>query len=82
MLKGLVALLGIYFFFLAEKMVSTVSEYRAEKAVEKVLIYKKINSLKGNSFSADQTESDTTSVQSIVESCGHRILCQGGIRND
>ncbi len=35
-LKGLVALIGIYFFFLAEKMVSTISEYRAEKAAERV----------------------------------------------
>ena len=35
-LKGLVGLGGIYFFFLAEKLVSTISEYRTEKAAEKV----------------------------------------------
>lgn len=35
-LKGLVGLSGIYFFFLAEKLVSTISEYRTEKAAEKV----------------------------------------------
>uniref|UniRef100_A0A5K3EHM3 Zinc transporter ZIP10 n=1 Tax=Mesocestoides corti TaxID=53468 RepID=A0A5K3EHM3_MESCO len=34
-LKGLVALVGIYFFFLAEKLVSTISEYRTEKAADK-----------------------------------------------
>nr|CDS29205.1 zinc transporter foi [Hymenolepis microstoma] len=34
-LKGLLGLGGIYFFFLAEKLVSTISEYRTEKAAEK-----------------------------------------------
>lgn len=35
-LKGLLGLGGIYFFFLAEKLVGTISEYRTEKAAEKV----------------------------------------------
>ncbi|VDK83140.1 unnamed protein product [Dibothriocephalus latus] len=34
MLKGLVALIGVYFFFCAEKLVSTISEYKAEKRAE------------------------------------------------
>nr|VZI24141.1 unnamed protein product [Spirometra erinaceieuropaei] len=34
MLKGLVALIGVYFFFCAEKFVSTISEYKAEKKAE------------------------------------------------
>ncbi|EUB58781.1 Zinc transporter ZIP10 [Echinococcus granulosus] len=34
-LKGLLGLGGIYFFFLAEKLVGTISEYRTEKAAEK-----------------------------------------------
>ncbi|BHF66021.1 hypothetical protein SprV_0200903500 [Sparganum proliferum] len=34
MLKGLVALIGVYFFFCAEKFVSTFSEYKAEKKAE------------------------------------------------
>ncbi|VDK37491.1 unnamed protein product [Taenia asiatica] len=35
-LKGLLGLGGIYFFFLSEKLVGTISEYRTEKAAEKV----------------------------------------------
>ncbi|VDL90025.1 unnamed protein product [Schistocephalus solidus] len=34
MLKGLVALVGVYFFFCAEKLVSSISEYKAEKKAE------------------------------------------------
>ncbi|VUZ51599.1 unnamed protein product [Hymenolepis diminuta] len=34
-LKGLLGLGGIYFFFIAEKLVGTISEYRTEKAAEK-----------------------------------------------
>ncbi|CAH8548974.1 unnamed protein product [Schistosoma rodhaini] len=34
-LKGLVALGGVYFFFMAEKILSLTSEYRAEKKLEK-----------------------------------------------
>lgn len=34
--KNLLGLGGIYFFFLAEKLVSTISDYRTEKAAEKV----------------------------------------------
>ncbi|KAL5963387.1 Zinc transporter ZIP10 [Taenia solium] len=34
-LKGLLGLGGIYFFFLSEKLVGTISEYRTEKAAEK-----------------------------------------------
>ncbi|VEL41348.1 unnamed protein product [Protopolystoma xenopodis] len=33
--KGLVALGGVYFFFMAEKLVSLISEYRAEKKAAK-----------------------------------------------
>ncbi|CAH8850565.1 unnamed protein product [Trichobilharzia szidati] len=34
-MKGLVALGGVYFFFMAEKILSLTSEYRAEKKLEK-----------------------------------------------
>lgn len=35
-MKGFVALGGVYFFFMAEKILSLTSEYRAEKKLEKV----------------------------------------------
>lgn len=34
--KGLVALGGVYFFFMAEKLLGYITEYRAEKKLEKV----------------------------------------------